>query len=87
VIDTGIGIDQGLLDRMFEPFTQADASTTRAYGGPGLGLAIASELTELMGGTIGAESSIGRGSRFWIDLPVIPTLAAVTAGPADPSAA
>jgi CheY-like chemotaxis protein len=68
VSDTGIGVDAQTMGHIFEPFTQADASTTRRYGGTGLGLAIAKELTELMGGTIGAESEPGRGSKFWFEL-------------------
>ena len=68
VTDTGIGIDPELLERMFEPFTQADVSTTRVYGGNGLGLAIAKELVDLMGGTIGATSEPETGSTFWFQI-------------------
>ena len=68
IVDSGIGVDPGRLEQMFEPFVQADVSTTREYGGNGLGLAIAKELVELMGGTIGADSEPGRGSMFWFEL-------------------
>jgi signal transduction histidine kinase len=69
VTDTGIGIDKADADRLFQPFVQADGSYRRKYGGMGLGLAIAKQLVEVMGGTIEFESELGRGSRFWFDLP------------------
>ena len=69
VTDTGIGVEPSTLDRMFEPFMQADVSMTRQYGGNGLGLSIAKELVERMGGTIGAHTELGKGSTFWVELP------------------
>lgn len=68
VSDTGIGIETSDIPRMFEKFEQADGSHTRRYGGTGLGLAISKNIIELMGGEIGAESVLGKGSRFWITL-------------------
>jgi signal transduction histidine kinase len=85
VVDTGVGIPNGALRAVFDEFTQVDGGTTRGFAGTGLGLSIAQRLVELHEGTIGVDSEVGVGSRFWFWLPVAagaaePHLVALPAG-------
>lgn len=70
VEDTGIGIEPGAEEHLFQPFTQADSTTTRRFGGTGLGLSISRRMVELMGGTIGCAQRDGGGAVFWFEVPV-----------------
>ncbi len=71
IVDTGCGLTEAAQKTVFDRFTQADESTTRRYGGAGLGTTIAKQLTEKSGGTIGLVSAIGEGSTFWVEIPFL----------------
>jgi len=79
VSDEGPGIAPEVLARLFKPFEQADASTTRRFGGSGLGLALSKQLVEAMGGTLSVRSEVGKGSEFTIDVPLVVSAAQVKA--------
>ncbi len=84
VVDTGLGMAPEAFARLFQPFVQADASTTRRFGGSGLGLAICKELAEQMGGAIGVDSRVGQGSTFTVDLPFVAPQGPPAASPVKP---
>ncbi|MDQ2640231.1 MAG: ATP-binding protein [Pseudomonadota bacterium] len=84
VADTGVGIPAHMLEKIFQPFQQADASATRRFGGSGLGLTICREIARLMGGDVGVESTLGAGSRFTLRLPLPAVGHAEAAAPALP---